>query len=472
MKTILLLDDDENHLSQLKTALSVGNEFTVITTTQANMAFRLLGQSGADLLVVDLNMPEVSGLDVLRVVKQRDKNFPVIMLTGEKEASTVVDAMKAGADDYVVKNSEDLIQNLKFRISNCLKVTSIKKENSELVRNSLAKESSHYQILGNSLSTLKLKAEIAKYKGTNANVLIQGEPGTGKELIARTINLQEGNPNRPFIAVNCGAIPENLIESELFGHKKGSFTGAIDNRTGKFMAAHRGDLFLDEIGELSLTAQVKLLRVLQEKVITPMGSEKEVAIDVRVIAATNKNLEKMVAAGTFREDLYFRLNKVMLFTTPLREKKEDIIFLAEIFAKKQMPSAILSKDAKKLLEDHWWNGNIRELSNTIERACILARGDSTYRIEPKHLALNQRISNSEQMGLPSDLLPTTLEEISEQSYRLALNWIEKKYLKRCLDLLKNDNQKLIQLLGIGKTRYYEKKKDLGLIEGQGYERLF
>lgn len=470
MKTILLLDDDETHLNQLKTALS--DEYTVITTPQANMAFRLLGQSGADLLVVDLNMPEVSGLDVLRVVKQRDQHFPVIMLTGEKEASTIVDAMKAGADDYVVKNSDDLIQNLKFRITNCLKMSTIKKENTELVKNSLAKESSHYQILGHSLSTLKLKAEIAKYKGTSANVLIQGEPGTGKELIARTFNLQEGTPNRPFIAVNCGSIPENLIESELFGHKKGSFTGAIDNRNGKFMAAHRGDLFLDEIGELSPTAQVKLLRVLQEKVITPVGSEKEIAVDVRVIAATNRNLEKMVAAGTFREDLYFRLNKVMLFTTPLREKKEDILLLAEIFAKKQMPSAILTKETKKLLEEHWWNGNIRELSNTIERACILAKGDSTYRIEPKHLALNQRISNSEQAGLPSDLLPSTPEEISEQSYRLALNWVEKKYLKRCLDLLKNDNQKLIQLLGIGKTRYYEKKKDLGLIEGQGYERLF
>jgi len=470
VKTILLLDDDEAHLNQLKIALS--DEFSVITTTQANMAFRLLGQSGADLLVVDLNMPEVTGLDVLRVVKQRDRNFPVIMLTGEKEASTIVDAMKAGADDYVVKNTEDLVQNLKFRISNCFKVISIKKENSELVKTSIAKESAHYQILGNALSTLKLKAEIAKYKGTNANVLIQGEAGTGKELIARTLNLQEGNPNRPFIAVNCGSIPENLIESELFGHKKGSFTGAIDNRTGKFMAAHRGDLFLDEIGELSLTAQVKLLRVLQEKVISPVGSEKEISVDVRVLAATNKNLEKMVSAGTFREDLYFRLNKVMLFTTPLREKQEDIIFLAEIFAKKQMPSAILTKESKKLLEDHWWNGNIRELSNTIERACILAKGDSAYRIEPKHLVLNQRMSNADQLIPPADLLPTTIMEISEQSYRLALNWIEKKYLKRCLELLKDDNQKLIQLLGIGKTRYYEKKKDLGLIENQGFERLF
>ena len=183
MKTILLLDDDEIHLSQLKSALS--SDFNVITTTQASMAFRLLGQSGADLLVVDLNMPEVTGLDVLRVVKQRDRNFPVIMLTGEKEASTIVDAMKAGADDYVVKNTEDLVQNLKFRISNCFKVISIKKENSELVKTSIAKESAHYQILGNSLSTLKLKAEITKYNGTNANVLIQGEAGTGKELIAR-----------------------------------------------------------------------------------------------------------------------------------------------------------------------------------------------------------------------------------------------------------------------------------------------
>ena len=470
MKTLLLLDDDENHLNQLKAALS--DEYNVVTATQANIAFRLLGQSNADLMVVDLNMPEVSGFDVLRVVKHKDKNFPVIMLTGERDASTIVDAMKAGADDYVVKGSADLVQNLKFRILNCFKVIQIKNENTELAKTFVAKEAAHYQMIGNSISNLKLKSEIAKYKGTNVNVLVQGEPGTGKELIARTFNLQEGNPNRPFVAVNCGSIPENLIESELFGHKKGSFTGAIENRTGKFLAAHRGDLFLDEIGELSPSAQVKLLRVLQEKVIMPVGSEKEIAIDVRVIAATNRDLEKMVSAGTFREDLFFRLNKVMLYTTPLREKKEDIILLAEAFAKKQMPGSTISSEAKKLIENHWWKGNIRELSNTIERACILAKGDSTYKIEPKHLLLSAKKTNSEQVTVPSDLLPTSIADISEQSYVLSLNWIEKNYLKRCLDLLKGDNQKLIKLLGIGKTRYYEKKKDLGLVEQPGSERLF
>ena len=443
-------------------------EFNVITAIQSNLAFRQLGN--AELLVVDLNMPEVTGLDVLRVVKQKNKNFPVIMLTGESDAAIIVDCMKAGADDYVVKNTPDLVQNLKFRIANCFKLIAIKNENTELVKQSMDKEAAHYQLLGDSIANLKLKAEIAKYKGSNLNVLTQGEPGTGKELIARTFNLQEGNPNRPFVAVNCGSIPENLIESELFGHKKGSFTGAIDNRAGKFLAAHRGDLFLDEIGELSPPAQVKLLRVLQEKVITPVGSEKEIRVDVRVIAATNRNLEKMVAAGTFREDLFFRLNKIMLYTTPLREKKEDILFLAEIFAKKQMPTVTFSSEAKNLLENHLWRGNIRELSNTIERACILAQGDSTFRIEKKHLCLNTRILNTEQVMVPSDLLPQAFEDISEQSYNLCLNWMEKNYFKRSLELAKNDNQKIIQSLGIGKTRYYAKKKDLGLIEQSGFER--
>lgn len=204
----------------------------------------------------------------------------------------------------------------------------------------------------------------------------------------------------------------------------------------------------------------------------PVGSEKEIAVDVRVIAATNRDLEKMVSAGTFREDLFFRLNKVMLYTTPLREKKEDILLLADTFAKKQMPGSTISAEAKKLIENHWWKGNIRELSNTIERACILAKGDSTYKIEPKHLLLSPKKTNSEQITVPADLLPNSVADISEQSYVLSLNWIEKNYLKRCLDLLKGDNQKLIQLLGIGKTRYYEKKKDLGLIEQPGSERLF
>ncbi len=466
MRTLLLLDDDEIHLNQLKAALEA--EFNVITATQSNLAFRQL--ANAELLVVDLNMPEVTGLDVLRVVKQKNKNFPVIMLTGESDAATIVDCMKAGADDYVVKITPDLVQNLKFRIANCFKLIAIKDENTELVKKSIDKEAAHYQLLGDSISNLKLKAEIAKYKGATLNVLVQGEPGTGKELIARTFNLQEGNPNRPFIAVNCGSIPENLIESELFGHKKGSFTGAIDNRAGKFLAAHRGDLFLDEIGELSPPAQVKLLRVLQEKIITPVGSEKEVRVDVRVIAATNRNLEKMVAAGTFREDLFFRLNKIMLYTTPLRDKKEDILFLAEIFAKKQMPTVTFSSEAKKLLENHFWRGNIRELSNTIERACILAQGDSTFRIEKKHLFLNSRVLNTEQVTVPSNLLPQAVEDISEQSYSLCLSWMEKNYFKRSLELAKNDNQKVIQSLGIGKTRYYAKKRDLGLIEQSGFER--
>ncbi len=466
MRTLLLLDDDETHLNQLKAALET--EFNVITATQSNLAFRQL--SSAELLVVDLNMPEVTGLDVLRVVKQKNKNFPVIMLTGESDAARIVDCMKAGADDYVVKNTPDIVQNLKFRIANCFKISAIKNENTQLVKQSIHKEAAHFQLLGDSIANLKLKAEIGKYKGSDLNILVQGEPGTGKELVARTFNLQEGNPNRPFVAVNCGSIPENLIESELFGHKKGSFTGAIDNRAGKFLAAHRGDLFLDEIGELSPTAQVKLLRVLQEKVITPVGSEKEVRVDVRVIAATNRNLEKMVAAGAFREDLFFRLNKIMLYTIPLREKKEDILFLAEIFAKKQMPAVTFSSEAKKLLENHLWRGNIRELSNTIERACILAHGDSTFRIEKRHLCLNTRIINNDQVMVPSDLLPQSVEEISEQSYNLSLNWMEKNYLKRSLELAKNDNQKVIQSLGIGKTRYYAKKKDLGLIEPSGFER--
>lgn len=468
MKTLLLLDDDQNHLDQLKDALA--EEYKVITATEAGLAFRLLGQARPDLMIVDLNMPEVSGLDVLRAVKQRSKDFPVIILTSESDPSVIVNMMKSGADDYVVKNSPDLVASLKFRISNCLKMSAIKQETSDLAKVAVAKESSHYQILGNSIATLKLKSEIAKYKGTNATVLIQGEAGTGKELIARTFHLQEGNIKRPFVAVNCGAIPENLIESTLFGHKKGSFTGATENNQGLFLAANKGDLFLDEIGELSLSAQVRLLRVLQEKVITPVGSEKEIAVDVRIIAATNRNLEKMVNEGKFREDLFYRLNKIMLYTTPLREKKEDIAVLAEAFIKKYHPLAKLTTDAKEKLDNHIWRGNIRELDNVIERACIHTKSDSLAWIKPDHLILQSQPSPPSEVGIPNDLFPKSEGEISADTFNLGINWVEKNYLKRALQILNGDNKKLISLLGIGKTRYFEMKKNLGLTENQIFER--
>lgn len=468
MKTLLLLDDDQNHLDQLKAALS--DEYKVITAIEAGLAFRLLGQARPDLMIVDLNMPEVSGLDVLRAVKHRSKDFPVIILTSESDPSVIVNMMKSGADDYVVKNSPDLVASLKFRISNCLKMSAIKQESSDLAKVAAAKESSHYQILGNSVATLKLKSEIAKYKGTNATVLIQGEAGTGKELIARTFHLQEGNIKRPFVAVNCGAIPENLIESTLFGHKKGSFTGATENNQGLFLAANKGDLFLDEIGELSLSAQVRLLRVLQEKVITPVGSEKEIAVDVRIIAATNRNLEKMVNEGKFREDLFYRLNKIMLYTTPLREKKEDIAVLAEAFIKKYHPLAKLTTDAKEKLDNHIWRGNIRELDNVIERACIHTKSDSVTWIKPDHLSLQSQPSPPSEVGIPNDLFPKSEGEISADTFNLGVNWVEKNYLKRALQILNGDNKKLISLLGIGKTRYFEMKKNLGLTENQIFER--
>ncbi|MBL7542235.1 MAG: sigma-54-dependent Fis family transcriptional regulator [Bdellovibrionaceae bacterium] len=468
MKTLLLLDDDQNHLDQLKDALA--EEYKVITANEAGLAFRLLGQARPDLMIVDLNMPEVSGLDVLRAVKQRSKDFPVIVLTSESDPSVIVNMMKSGADDYVVKNSPELVASLKFRISNCLKMSAIKQETSDLAKVAAAKESSHYQILGNSVATLKLKSEIAKYKGTNVTVLIQGEAGTGKELIARTFHLQEGNIKRPFVAVNCGAIPENLIESTLFGHKKGSFTGATENNQGLFLAANKGDLFLDEIGELSLSAQVRLLRVLQEKVITPVGSEKEIAVDVRIIAATNRNLEKMVNEGKFREDLFYRLNKIMLYTTPLREKKEDIAVLAEAFIKKYHPLAKLTTEAKEKLDNHIWRGNIRELDNVIERACIHTKSDSLTWIKPDHLSLQSQPSPPSEVGIPNDLFPNSEGEISADTFNLGINWVEKNYLKRALQILNGDNKKLISLLGIGKTRYFEMKKNLGLTENQIFER--
>lgn len=462
--TILAFDDDAGFLRQLKESLSA--EYAVETATSIPQAMKIVLTRHLDLILLDMNMPEMSGLEFLKTLRQRNHHTPVIMLTGETKTETVVATIQAGAVDYVVKGTEEFIINLSFKISQALKIKNLIKDNATLSRK-IASDSARFEIVGISTSLTKLRSEFLKFKNSQSTVLITGENGTGKELIARNLNLQENNPARPFVAINCGAIPENLFESELFGHKKGSFTGAMTDKVGLFTVANGGDIFLDEIGELPLNMQVKLLRVLQEKIITPVGETKSIPVNVRIIAATNSNLEEMVKAKLFREDLYFRLNTLRLHTPALRERKEDILILAKRFAEKLHPKVAFSKEAKKVLENHLWPGNIRELQNVIERALINAGSGKRCIIEIEDIQISNAELKENYPNIPNGLLPSTEAELTVISLDSCLNWMERTFLKRCLRLVNGDNKKLIELLGLSKAHYYRRKKELAFTEENG-----
>ncbi|MEK6773156.1 MAG: sigma-54 dependent transcriptional regulator [Bdellovibrionota bacterium] len=456
--TILVVDDNKAFLEIIEKSLE--SDYRVVKTNDATAAVNLIGHYRPDVLVLDIDMPELSGLDILRHVGQRSPGFPVIMLTAESNASVIVKAIQSGAFDYVVKdrNFEDL---LRVKIAAAMKVTTVKKE----LSNRFSRDFKKHEIIGISPIVTKLKSEITPLKGTNITVLITGENGTGKELIAQNLHFQENDPTRKMIAVNCSGIISTLFESEVFGHVQGAFTGASQNKKGFFIEADGGDIFLDEIGELSLETQAKLLRVLQERVVTPVGSSKEIPINVRIIAATNKNLEAMVRMGTFRQDLYFRLNQMTIRAPSLRERPEDIIFLAKAFANKHIPGVKFSKEAAAALENHLWPGNIRELRNTIERACILLQNSTKERIEPEHLKLTDQGVLLGDVVLPSDIIPKNEEDVSPWSYKKATEWIEKIYFQKSIEVFRGDNRKIIDRLGVSRAFYFKKKKELGLIEG-------
>lgn len=455
--TILAFDDDASFLRQLKEHLSA--EFNVETATTIPQAMKTIMTRNLDLILLDMNMPEMSGLEFLKTLRQRNHLTPVIMLTGETKTETVVATIQAGAVDYVVKGSEDFAVNLSFRISQVLKVKNLLKDNAVLSKK-LASETKRFEIQGISTSITKLRSEVLKFKNSRSTVLITGENGTGKELIARNLNLQENNPARPFVAVNCGAIPENLFESELFGHKKGSFTGAMNDKQGLFVLADGGDIFLDEIGELPLNMQVKLLRVLQEKVVTPVGETKPIPVNVRVITATNRSLEEMVKEKTFREDLFFRLNTLRLHTPALRDRIEDILFLAKLFAEKLHPKVVFSTEARKALENHLWPGNIRELQNIIERALLNADAEKRFTIEIEDIQFSSIVLKENNPNFPNGLFPSIITEVTPESLESCLNWMERVFLRKCLNLVNGDNKKLISLLDLSHADYYRRKKKL------------
>ena len=379
MTKILIIEDEEPIRRVLVRILIDENEnFQITEAKDGKEGISLLKKEKFDLVLCDIKMPKMDGIEVLQETKINNINIPFIILTGHGNLETAVDAMKLGAYDFISKPPD--LNRLLTAVRNALENKSLRIENKKL-RKKISKKN---QIIGESQSIVKVTEMISKVAKTDARVLITGENGTGKELVANQLHEQSNRTNKNFIEVNCAAIPSELIESELFGHVKGSFTSAIKDRSGKFEAANKGTLFLDEIADMSLAAQAKVLRALEENRIQRVGNEKDISIDVRVIAATNKDLKKEIAEGRFREDLYHRLAVIIIHVPKLIERKEDIPLLAnhfiELISKEQgLEMKNFTKEAMKKLDNYSWTGNIRELRNVVERLMIL--GDNPITAE-------------------------------------------------------------------------------------------
>ncbi len=386
MENILIVDDEVGVRESLKMVLKTNYE--VFLAKNAEEAFLQIKENLPQVILLDIILPDVDGLRVLEKVKQKEPETIVIMITATKTVKTAVEAMKLGAYDYITKPFD--VDELRLTIHRALSAQSLQKEVNHL-RGEIDRT---YEIIGDSQPMKDVFKVIRQIADSKSTVLIMGESGTGKELVARAIHYNSNRKGFPFVAINCAAIPETLIESELFGHEKGAFTNAIEKKLGRFEIAHQGTLFLDEIGELSLATQAKILRFLEEKEFTRVGGPKTMKVDVRLITATNRELKQMMKAGRFREDLYYRINVVPIVISPLRERKEDIPLLLDYFIKKLSAEHHknvkgLSKEALKILIDYEWPGNVRELENLIERVIALTSNEF---IEAEELPLSFRNS--------------------------------------------------------------------------------
>jgi two-component system response regulator HydG len=376
MKKILVVDDDSVHGMMLKTLIEDWG-YEIYLADDGSTGVDMVKDQPFDLVLLDMKMKKMSGMEALQHIKNFNPSLPVVIMTAYSSVQTAVKTLKTGAYDYLTKPLD--FDKLKLTIERIFESIYLKKENKDL-KTRLKEKTIIHDIIGKSPAILSLLDTIQMVAPTDANVLVAGESGTGKELVSSAIHFNSSRKDKPFVRINCAAITETLLESELFGHEKGSFTGADKKRKGKFLLANKGSILLDEIGEMSIKMQAKLLRVIQEKEITPVGSDENIKTDVRIIASTNKNLKKMSEQGGFRQDLYFRLNVVNITIPPLRERKEDIPALAlhflNIFLKKNNRDIKgFSPDAMDAMIRSVWEGNVRELMNSVERGVVLARSD-------------------------------------------------------------------------------------------------
>lgn len=378
MPNILICDDERSICEMLDITLR-REGYKVETVNSGEVAKRKLDSALYDAVITDIKMPNIDGIEVLRHAHKVTPDSAVILITAVDDYEAAVEAVKAGGASDYIRKSPAMVDEIKLAIRRSLEKVSLSRQNFALKRDAATRNSLD-NIIGVSTAMEHLKDTIRTVASTQSTVLIYGESGTGKELVARAVHSCSPRATEPFVSINCGAFPETLLESELFGYVKGAFTGANQNKRGLFEVADRGTIFLDEIGEMDLSMQVKLLRVLQERCVRPVGGTDEVAIDVRVIAATNRDLERQVAENNFREDLYYRLNVIPILVPPLRERREDVPLLVNHFVKKYAKSAgrnisQVSSDSLSQLSSYEWPGNVRQLENTIERAVALEMGE-------------------------------------------------------------------------------------------------
>jgi two-component system nitrogen regulation response regulator NtrX len=407
---VLIVDDEEAIRSSLKMIFEYEG-YEVLLAANGQAALKIAEKDAPDLIFLDIKMPQMDGLEVLKRLRADESAPPVVILSGHGNVKTAVEATKLGAFDFIEKPPES--DRILLVARNALEQKRLVSEN----RRFKLTFDERYRMVGQSASLEKVSDAVRRAAPTNATVLITGESGVGKELVARAIHRNSLRKDEAFVQVNCAAIPEELIESELFGHEKGSFTGATEKQIGKFELAHKGTIFLDEVGDMSLRTQAKVLRVLQEGEVERIGSQKTIQVDVRVIAATNKDLEEAIEKGDFREDLYFRLSVIPVRVPPLRERAEDLPVLVQHFVKQfcaenNFRSRAFSPAAIEALKRHAWRGNVRELKNAVERLLIMAEGDE---IRPEHVA--------DVLRRPSDSLlasPETLRDFKEAAERTFL----------------------------------------------------
>lgn len=418
MKKILIADDEKNMRWILEKSLKEKG-FDVIEAKDGEEAFNFFIDGEPDIVILDYKMPKIDGMEVLKRIKKVNENIPVIMITAHGSTDSAVEAMKLGASDYISKPFD--VNELNIAISKALNIEKLNNE-IDFLRSEVS-GSFDKKIIGNSHKMHEIFEMIDKVAATNATILITGESGTGKEAIAGAIHSKGNRKEKPYIKINCGAIPESLIESELFGYEKGAFSGASGRKVGRFDRAQEGTLFLDEIGELDLSMQVKILRVLQEKEFERVGGTEVIKADVRIVAATNKDLAKMVEEGLFREDLYYRLMVIPIYIPALRERKEDIPILSEHFIKKYSDEINkepihMDSDTMEILMAYDFPGNIRELENLIERLVILStNGHISVSMLPKELVKGAFSIKKDLFLLPEEGI--NLEELDESLVRQA-----------------------------------------------------